>query len=198
MKRKASVSGEFYTHQQLWLYAQDLDTLRSENKGAYDALTCSMLLSAAFAIEAHANYLLENTCPNEYQEERKFFSQGPYRGTPGKLCFLGERLGVPVDRGVRPYHTIKELFGWRDRIVHGRVERIKEEVSYIVPDQVEAPEPRLLRANQTAWGKRVFEDAQDLCSQLQKAAFEKNTKEVYGPKAFTGFLGLRGISLNKS
>ena len=103
-----------------------------------------------------------------------------------------------MDRSNRPYQTIRELFVWRDTIVHARVERIKEEVSYITPDQVEAPEPRLLRAEQTAWGKRVFKDAEDLCSQLQKAAFEKRVKGVYGQKAFTGFLGLRGISLNVS
>lgn len=198
MKRKASVSGEFYTYQQLWLYAKDLDMLRGENEGAYDALICSMLLSVAFAVEAHANYLLENTCPNEYHEEREFFSQDPYRGTLGKLCFLGEQLGVTVDRRIRPYQTIKELFAWRDRIVHGRVERIKEKVSYITPDQVEAPEPRLLRAERTAWGKRVFEDTEELCNRLQKAALRKRVKGVYAPKTFTGFLGLRGISLNEA
>lgn len=173
-KHKIIVSAEFHTHQTLWLYATLMGDLLIENQNgnAYvdveEALMCSMLLNIAFAIEAHANYLLEAVCPMEYENEKKLFSEDDYRGTLGKLRFLAERLNVSLDRGSRPLQTIKELFTWRDLMVHGRIERREDEIQCTNPNQVSLPESQIASACKTPWASRTLEDSQKLCSSLLK------------------------------
>jgi hypothetical protein len=51
--------------------------------------------------------------------------------TPGKLALLGEVLEMEIDMSQSPFGHFKELFKFRNRIAHSRVERvdhIREEV----------------------------------------------------------------------
>lgn len=201
-KKKVIVSGEFPTHQILWSHATLMRDLRIENQNgdAYvdveEALACSMFLNIAFAIEAHANYLLEAAYPAEYEKERVFFSKGDYSGNLGKLRFLAEHLNVPLDRGSRPFQTVRELFKWRDFIVHNRVERQKYEMECTELSQIALPEPNSANFHKTLWADRTFEDAQKLCSSLQSTVFhDKRVKGVSTPEAFSGFLGTRGTQI---
>jgi hypothetical protein len=204
-KHKVIVTGEFHTHQILWLHATLMNDLRIENQNGHayvdieEALACSMLLNIAFAIEAHANYLLEAVCPSEYEDEKTFFSKGEYRGTLGKLCFLAKQLDVALDRGSRPFQTIKDLFKWRDLMVHSRIERQEDEIECIDPNQVSLPESQRINAYKASWAGRAFEDSQILCSSLQKAAyFDKKIKGILSAEAFSGFLGTRGTQIVSS
>jgi hypothetical protein len=177
--------------------------MENQNRDAYvdveEALACSMLLNIAFAIEAHANYLLEAACPTEYENERTFFSKGKYIGTLGKLCFLAKRLDVALERGSRPFQTIKELFKWRDLMVHSRIERQEYEIECTDPNQVALPEPQRVNAYKTSWAGRAFEDSQKLCSSLQSAAYsDKKVQGVLSPEAFSGCLGTRGTQIISS
>jgi len=153
-----------------------------------------MLLNVAFAVEAHANYLLEPVCPTEYRNERTFFSEGEYRGTLGKLYFLSKHLNVSLDKGSRPFQTVKELFKWKDLIAHSRIERQENNLSILI--QILLPESRRVNAYKAPWASRVVEDSQELCSSLQKAAYAKRVKGILGPEAFSGFLGTRELKLS--
>lgn len=153
-----------------------------------------MLLNVAFAVEAHANYLLEPVCPTEYRNERTFFSEGEYRGTLGKLYFLSKHLNVSLDKGSRPFQTVKELFKWKDLIAHSRIERQENNLSILI--QILLPESRRVNAYKAPWASRVVEDSQELCSSLQKAAYNKRVKGILGPEAFSGFLGTRELKLS--
>jgi hypothetical protein len=200
-KYRVIVSGEFHTHQILWGHATLMKDLRIENQNgdAYvdveEALACSMLLNVAFAVEAHANYLLEAVCPTEYENERAFFSEGKYTGTLGKLYFLSEHLNVPLDRGIRPFQTVRELFKWRNLIAHSRIERKKNEIECTDPNTIPLPESQRVNAYKAPWASCVFEDSQELCSRLQRAVYNKRVKGILVPEAFSGFLGTRGTQI---
>lgn len=201
-KHRVIVSRESHIHQILWSYAtlmRDL-CIENQNRDAYvdveEALACSMLLNIAFAVEAHTNYLLEAVCPTEYENERIFFSKGKYTGTLGKLCFLAKRLDVDLLRGSRPFQTLKELFKWRDLMVHSRIERQEDEIECTDLNQVALPESQRVNAYKTPWASRAFEDSQKLCSSLQNAAYsDKKVTGVLSPEAFSGFLGTRGTQI---
>jgi hypothetical protein len=200
-KHQVIVSGEFHNHQILWGHAALMRELHIQNKNgdAYvdvaEALECSILLNVAFALEAHANYLLEAVCPTAYENERTLFSKGPYRGTLGKLRFLSECLNVSLDKGRRPFQTVKQLFDWRNLIAHSRIERPKEKIECTDLDKIPLPESRRVNAYKEPWAGRIFEDSQDLCSSLQRAAHDKGAKGILGPEAFSGFLGTRGTQI---
>jgi hypothetical protein len=201
---KVAVTGEFHTHQTLWLHAVSMKDLRIENQNreAYgdfeEALACSMLLNIAFAVEAHANYLLELACPTEYEDERNFFSKGDYKGTLGKLCFLAQHLDVSLDKGSRPYQTLKELFDWRNLMVHSQIERQEYKVECADLNKIPLPESQIVNAYKAPWANnnRVFEDAKKLCSSLQGAAYSYRTVTgVLSSEAFSGFRNTRGIEI---
>jgi hypothetical protein len=200
-KHQVIASGEFHTHQILWEHAALMRDLRIKNQNgdAYvdveEALACSMLLHVAFAVEAHANYLLESACPTEYESERTFFSEGKYRGTLGKLYFLSEHLNVSLDKGSRPFQTVKELFKWRDLIAHSRIERPKNNIECTDLNKIPLPESQRVNAYKKPWASRVVEDSQELCSSLQRAAYDKRVKGILVPKAFSKFLGTRGTQI---
>lgn len=192
-------------HQILWLHATLMRDLRLENKNrnahvdVEEALACSMLLNVAFAVEAHANYMLEVAFPTEYKNEKTVFSQGEYKGTLGKLCFLAERLNVSLEKGSRPFQTVKELFGWRSQIVHSRIERQEDEIGCADLNEISLPESQIVNAYKTPWASRVFEDSQRLCSSFQSAAHsDKKIKGVFASEAFSGFLGTRGTQIISS
>ena len=199
LKYEVIVSAEFHTHQSLWLHAILMEDLRVKNKdeGAHvaieEALSCSMLLNIAFAVEAHTNYLLEIACPAEYKNERETFSQDPYKGPLGKLEFLAKRLNMPLDKGCRPFQTIRQLFKWRDMMVHGRKECYETTIKCDDLNQISLPEPEGINAYKTSWANCAIEDSKKLCSSLQGSAYsDKTVKGVLSPEAFSGFLGSRG------
>jgi hypothetical protein len=200
-KQQVIVSGEFHTHQILWGHATLMRDLRIKNQNGdvyvsiNEALACSMLLNVAFAVEAHANYLLEAVCPTEYENERIFFSKDPYRGTLGKFHFLSKCLNVSLDKGSRPFQTVKELLDWRNLIAHSRIERKEKEIECTDLNKMPLPESRIVNAYKEPWADRIFEDSQALCCSFQKAAHDKGAKGILGPEAFSGFLGTRGTQI---
>lgn len=196
-KREATTTAEYRIHQFHWLHAKELIRLKEVPTGDPVALECSALLLVAFAVEAHANWLLEMGCPNEYAQERTFFSREPYGGTLGKLAFLGDRLETPVDRGSRPFQSLEALFNWRDQMVHARVERIERIGSFTDPSQLRPPQSELLSTPEKS-RDRFMSDAEVLADTLQAAAEQARWRDVHGSKAFSGFLGLRGISLHSN
>ena len=128
-------------------------------------------------------------------QEPQFFSTGQYQGPLGKVHYLADNLGVAINRGKRPFQTIKRLFLWRDSVVHGRVERISREVSFTEPAQLKPLNSELMTSFSKTWASHVFDDAKALCTELQRSAYNQRTTGVHVPEAFSGVLGIRGISI---
>jgi len=194
-ERIATSTAEYFIHQYHWLHAKELFELSTTKAGNPVVLDTTGLLSVAFAVEAHANWLLEAGCPTEYADERAFFNTEPYRGTLGKLTFLAVRLEIPLDRGARSFQSLRSLSIWRDRMVHARVERLERTEPFVDADNVRVPESELLTLP-SQMKDTFLRDAEALADALQEAAEKACWKNVNGAKAFSGFLGLRGVSLS--
>ena len=77
---------------------------------------------AYFAYEAYLNLVGPRIDAEAWKNERDFFSKPPYRGTQGKLQRICEKIGIEVDRGKRPYQTIRDLGRLRDFLAHGKLD----------------------------------------------------------------------------
>jgi hypothetical protein len=86
------------------------------------------MLMAYFAYEAYLNLVGPRIDKEAWKNERDFFSKPPYRGTQGKLDRICEKIRIDIDRGRRPYQTIRELGRLRDSLAHGKLEAYAFEV----------------------------------------------------------------------
>jgi hypothetical protein len=122
------ITGEGFTHQQLWNCATTLLT-QPETKSPKDMYYCMAgMVMAYFTYEAYLNFVGSRIEPTVWKDERKFFSKDPYRGTQGKLKLLCEKCGIEVDRHKRPYATVQELGRLRDYLAHGKPDFYELEV----------------------------------------------------------------------
>ena len=81
----------------------------------YEWMTASVF--AAFALEAYVNHLGSQRLKCWKELERSPWS--------AKLALLLEHLNQSPDRSFRPFQTVKEMFRFRDRLAHGRTERVE-------------------------------------------------------------------------
>ena len=82
-----------------------------EPKGSYHQIMASLVFTA-FTFEAYLNHIGKKllSCWNDLE-----------RLSPReKLNVISERLGIPVDYGIRPWHVMKELFQFRNDVAHGK------------------------------------------------------------------------------
>lgn len=122
------VAGQAFTHQYLWNCARLLLS-QPETKSPSDGyFRMAGMAMAYFAYEAYLNLVGPRIDPEAWKNEREFFSKSPYRGTEGKLKRICERIGLDIERGKRPYQTIRELKKLRDFLAHGKLEVYAYEV----------------------------------------------------------------------
>jgi hypothetical protein len=81
------------------------------------------LVFTAFSLEAYLNHIGPKVFRNWVALERL--------GPQDKLDIIAEKIGLHVDYGKRPWGIMKELFGFRNDIAHGKSIEIAEE--QIVP-----------------------------------------------------------------
>lgn len=84
------------------------------------------LVFTAFTLEAYLNHVgsrifqcwedLERLSPNE------------------KLSLIAEHLGVTVNYGTRPWQIMKQLFGFRNSIAHGKSKTLKPPAKVVSPE----------------------------------------------------------------
>lgn len=84
-----------------------------EKEGSFFKFMSSMLFST-FSVEGYFNFLGENKIPGWYKKERKL-------GRDGRLQTLLEALDMHPNLSRRPFKTYRELFTFRDELVHSRV-----------------------------------------------------------------------------
>jgi hypothetical protein len=88
------------------------------------------MVFAFHTVEAYLNYVGGKLAPEIWPNERKCFSKVPYCGFEGKLRKVMELVGLEweVEAAKRPLQTILELKNLRDKIAHGKSEKLVGEV----------------------------------------------------------------------
>jgi hypothetical protein len=129
---------ETFVHSYLWDIVNRLQEKAKEEKERKEYFIISALVMSFFCFEACINYIGAAICEEEWKNERQYF-KGKYNGTFGKYTYLAEKCKIKIEKGKRPYSSLKELNKFRDKIVHGKVkkERRKKVVNFNKPAVIE-------------------------------------------------------------
>lgn len=148
------------------------------------------------ALEAYLNYIGPLLLPQEWANEKSFFSKGRHRGTLGKLALLQKRCGLSNKRDRRPWQTLKELNRRRDLFMHPRSESWDHEVTYTDPENLKRIDPKLFALVDEDFVDMAMEDIRVVCDPLHRAAAELlGGGPAFGLHAFIGMIGHQGQSL---
>ena len=113
---------EKHTHKILWNAARvnfDLAKKEAENR---KYLYLSSMVMQFFAFEAYINYLGVVIADDVWANERKFFSEKPFRGTLGKYLFLAKLLLLAKPNFTHGNGQVLKLLNEiRDTAAHGKL-----------------------------------------------------------------------------
>jgi hypothetical protein len=127
MNVETTIRGEIFTHKILWeCCLRQMQTAKRRKKGSKYFYISSMLL-AYLTYEAYINFLGDRFAPEIWASEKEFFTKNPYQGLEGKLEFLATKIPITgINKGQRPYQTLKKLKDFRDFLSHGRVDKYEK------------------------------------------------------------------------
>ena len=153
-----------------------LENAKRQNGGYfYELMSC--LVFTAFKHEAFINHLGYKLLPNwnELERERHSDKQGA----------IFEELGLAVDKGQRPFQTLRDLFHARDELAHGKPQLLTHEslVETGSREQIRRRKPL------TKWeslctlefAQRAFDDTEEIAERLwTSAGFDLDYLRVRG------------------
>jgi hypothetical protein len=128
-KRRVKINKErqVITYAELWHTSWSLlKQGQDQEKGSIHQFMGSLVFTA-FSFEAYLNHIGPRVFRNWEALERL--------GPKEKLDIIAEKIGLPVEYGKRPWGIMKELFGFRNEIAHGKSIKVAEE--QIVPLSME-------------------------------------------------------------
>ena len=97
-----------------------LDRADQEKRGSYHQyLAC--ITFTAFTLEAFLNHIGEEL----FEDWRDDLEQISVKG---KMRIISDKLGLKVDYGEAPWQVVPELVALRNKVAHGKNERLYEEV----------------------------------------------------------------------
>jgi hypothetical protein len=131
-KRKVNIKKKRHvvTYAELWHTSRSL--LRqgqSQEEGSYHQFMGSLVFTA-FSFEAYLNHIGPKVFRNWGALERL--------GPQEKLDLIAEKIDLPVDYGKRPWGIMKELFGFRNDVAHGKSIKIAEDRVVPLRDESES------------------------------------------------------------
>lgn len=126
----ANMAGKFQhttlTHRVLWECVQcQLDQARASEEGSWYFYLTAMFMGY-MVFEAYINYIGHMLDPDVWQDERQRFRG---TGTTGKLDHLVVKFELELDKGARPFTSLKALKSLRDAVAHARPDTQEAEVS---------------------------------------------------------------------
>lgn len=90
-------------------------------------MSIQALLCGFLAFEGFINFVGEEIAPEAWDNERRFFSKGKYRGIGGKIEYLFTKFpGVSLDKESEAFRTYWRLKETRDSLAHNRVYHYSE------------------------------------------------------------------------
>jgi hypothetical protein len=183
-KKKAHITKrrDVRTHAELWHTSNCLlKAGQHQMEGSAHQFRASLVFRA-FALEAFLNWLGQHLIPHwKYLERLK---------PTEKLDLLADLAHVKPDYGSRPWQVMKDLFGFRNDIAHGKPESL---ISETLEDLGEFLDGKLGEHIQTDWERfcteenavRAKEDIEKIANILYTAAdMAKKQKGPLGPFAF--------------
>lgn len=118
MTRKVKITSQrdVYTYSEMWHTSWCLLEMQKEVQKESHHLLMGSLVFTAFSLEAYFNHIGAKifSCWDGLE------SLGPKE----KLNVIAEKLGIKVDYSCRPWQTLKDLFGFRNDIAHGKTHTI--------------------------------------------------------------------------
>jgi hypothetical protein len=138
-----------------------LDRAKNERKGSYHQhLAC--ITFVAFTLEAFLNHIGEELF-NSWEDLEQL-------NVRGKIYVIAEKLKLDIDYGSMPWQIVPELVAFRNKVAHGKNERLFEEV--ILPqDKYDEYLNESLKSNwqntATLLGAEKFiKHVEDLCTKI--------------------------------
>ncbi len=156
---------EVNTYADMWHTSHCLlDKGIEDQKGCYHQFIASLIFTA-FTLEAYFNHI----GPQLF----KCWSDLERLGPKEKLNIIAERLEIKIDYGKRPWQVMKNLFGFRNDIAHGKSQIIK--IAKTIPHR-KFSDVRLGERVQTEWEKyctqtharKAREDVEAIINELHR------------------------------
>jgi hypothetical protein len=111
---------QLITYSDFWNSSRVLLENGQRNKlGSYYQFLASLVFSA-FTFEAFLNHIGEYLFTSWPELERKLSHRA-------KLALISEKLDLNIDYGKLPWQIIPKLFGFRDKVAHGKNEMLRLE-----------------------------------------------------------------------
>ena len=194
-KRRAKLEAKFQTHNFLWIDLEDIWKRMGDRQTTDHGLFTAALVLLSSCLEAHANFLGASAFPDQWTKIRDYLRTAPRRGVVGRVDYLAELLGVHLDRSQDPFAALVELERRRHQLVHPELEVIEKVVEFVDAATLEPPDTAYYEIASPEFLSRARKSVEAVSSALQKAAFEKFPRRVFGDHPFSGVLGMRGISI---
>ncbi len=111
---------QLITYSDFWRTSKFLlENGQSDERGSYYQFLASLVFSA-FTFEAFLNHIGEHLFSSWPELERKLSHRA-------KLALIAEKLDFKVDYAGLPWQVIPQLFGFRDKVAHGKNEMLRLE-----------------------------------------------------------------------
>jgi hypothetical protein len=117
---RISKERQLITYSDFWNTSKFLlENGQQHERGSYYQFLGSLVFSA-FTFEAFLNYIGEHLFSSWPELERKLTHRA-------KLALIAEKLDFQIDYGRLPWQIIPKLFGFRDKVAHGKNEMLRLE-----------------------------------------------------------------------
>jgi hypothetical protein len=116
-RTKFAGSSTFYMFEHLRNGAWSLFKSAQEHPEGSGHCRVSAVLFSAFAVEAYLNHIGEEQLSFWGIVERKL-------SWSDKLSLIASHLGVEIKTDERPFQTVKKVFGFRDKLAHGKTHEL--------------------------------------------------------------------------
>jgi len=137
-----------------------LDMAKKYEKGSLLNLQAATVFFA-FTFEAYLNHVGE--------EELAFWSEIDHISYTAKLKVLSKHLGFPVDKSMRPFQTIGELFTLRNTLAHGRTQNLTKTIETNIEPPINAAWHLLLYEQLTPEAvRRYYEDVKNAIASINE------------------------------
>jgi hypothetical protein len=190
MHAVSEIEGETFPHKVLWQCAKvQYEQAQQKREGSFYFYICAILM-AYLTYEAYINFIGDRLDPATWKDEKTFFNRPDYFGIEGKLKLIRERCdNFEVNKGKRPYQTIKKLSQFRTDIVHAKTIKYadrKEHRADYVPDWwPESPFPYVKQTE----AKKVMQDIESFIEELHGKVKPFVKDRWFGDKALEGSTG---------
>ena len=139
---------------------------KAKRKGCYHQFLASIVFTA-FTLEAYLNHIGVRLFSSWNEIDRL--------SPEAKLALVCERLGVPIEKGSRPWQTVGELIRIRNKLAHGKTLSLANEYTETYDQTNESEQPNEIIADWEAYATeqnadRARQDVKSVITKIQTAS----------------------------